>query len=128
MAQAAGIRAGVVKNANIACDIDDPLDLCRAIHELPPTFTRRFLEDSGIAARLAFRGNIFTERDRWLCNEVGPTLRDKGVLFAGLDVIGDYLTEINVTSPTGIRELDRQYDIEVAAMLLEAIDRKLTDL
>lgn len=70
-------------------------------------------------------GRELTERDRWLCSEVGPTLKAKGVMFAGLDVIGDYLTEINVTSPTGIRELDRQYDIDVADMLLEAIDRRL---
>jgi glutathione synthase len=70
-------------------------------------------------------GRTLTERDRWLCGEVGPTLRSKGVLFAGLDVIGDYLTEINVTSPTGIRELDRQYGIDIAAKLVAAIGRKL---
>ena len=71
-------------------------------------------------------GRELTERDRWLCGEVGPTLKSKGVLFAGLDVIGDYLTEVNVTSPTGIRELDRQYGIDVADMLLEATERKLS--
>ena len=71
-------------------------------------------------------GRELTERDRWLCQEVGPTLKRKGVVFAGLDVIGDYLTEINVTSPTGIRELDRQYGIDVADMLLEAVDRILS--
>jgi glutathione synthase len=70
-------------------------------------------------------GRTLTERDRWLCAEVGPTLRSKGVMFAGLDVIGDYLTEINVTSPTGIRELDRQYGIDIAAKLVAAIGRKL---
>jgi glutathione synthase len=70
-------------------------------------------------------GRRLTERDRWLCAQVGPTLAAKGVLFAGLDVIGDYLTEINVTSPTGIRELDRQFGIDIAAKLIEAIDRKL---
>jgi glutathione synthase len=71
-------------------------------------------------------GRPLTERDRWLCGEVGPTLARKGVLFAGLDVIGDYLTEINVTSPTGIRELDRQFNIDIAAKLIAAIDRKLS--
>ena len=71
-------------------------------------------------------GRELTERDRWLCSEVGPTLKNKGVVFAGLDVIGDYLTEVNVTSPTGIRELDREYGIDVADMLLEAIERKLS--
>lgn len=70
-------------------------------------------------------GRPLTERDRWLAAQVGPTLSAKGVLFAGLDVIGDYLTEINVTSPTGIRELDRQFGIDIAAKLIDAIDRKL---
>ena len=70
-------------------------------------------------------GRPLTERDRWLAAQVGPTLSKKGVLFAGLDVIGDYLTEINVTSPTGIRELDRQFNIDIAAKLIAAIDRKL---
>jgi len=70
-------------------------------------------------------GRALTERDRWLCAQVGPTLRAKGVIFAGLDVIGDYLTEINVTSPTGIRELDRQYGNDIAAKLIDAIGRRL---
>lgn len=70
-------------------------------------------------------GRRLTDRDRWLCGQVGPVLASKGVIFAGLDVIGEYLTEINVTSPTGIRELDRQYGIDIAATLIEAIDRKL---
>jgi glutathione synthase len=70
-------------------------------------------------------GRPLTERDRWLSAQVGPILREKGVLFAGLDVIGDYLTEINVTSPTGIRELDRQFGIDIAAKLIDVIDRKL---
>ena len=66
-----------------------------------------------------------TDRDRWICAEVGPLLRDRGVVFAGLDVIGDYLTEINVTSPTGIRELDKLAKINVAAELMEAIEEKI---
>ena len=70
-------------------------------------------------------GRELTDRDRWLCAQVGPALAAKGVMFAGLDVIGDYLTEINVTSPTGIRELDRQYGIDIAAKLIAAIDQKL---
>jgi glutathione synthase len=71
-------------------------------------------------------GRPLTERDRWLAGQVGPTLAEKGVLFAGLDVIGDYLTEINVTSPTGIRELDRQFGIDIAARLLDAVERRLS--
>jgi glutathione synthase len=70
-------------------------------------------------------GRALTERDRWLCGQVGPVLARKGVMFAGLDVIGDYLTEINVTSPTGIRELDRQYGLDIAAKLIEAIESRL---
>src|SRR5690606_18064656 len=70
-------------------------------------------------------GRPLTPRDRWLAEEIGPILAAKGVLFAGLDVIGDYVTEINVTSPTGIRELDRQFGIDIAARLLDAVERRL---
>ncbi len=66
-----------------------------------------------------------TERDRWICERVGPVLRERGVLFAGLDVIGDYLTEINVTSPTGIRELAKLADLDIARELIEAIENRL---
>ncbi len=66
-----------------------------------------------------------TERDRWICNQLGPTLRERGVIFAGLDVIGDYLTEINVTSPTGIRELQKYAEINVAADLMDSLNEKL---
>jgi glutathione synthase len=52
-------------------------------------------------------------------------LRDKGVMFAGLDVIGDYLTEVNVTSPTGIRELDRLFELNIAGTLFDAIEARL---
>jgi glutathione synthase len=70
-------------------------------------------------------GRELTERDRWIAAEVGPTLAARGVLFAGLDVIGDYLTEINVTSPTGIREIDAQFGISVADELIAAIEARL---
>jgi glutathione synthase len=56
---------------------------------------------------------------------VGPTLAAKGMIFVGLDVIGGYVTEINVTSPTGIRELDKQFGIDIGDMLMAAIERKL---
>jgi glutathione synthase len=62
-----------------------------------------------------------TDRDRWICDQVGPVLRDRGIIFAGIDVIGDYLTEVNVTSPTGIRELRKYGDIDAAAMLMSYI-------
>jgi glutathione synthase len=70
-------------------------------------------------------GRELTERDRWICSQVGPVLSSKGVIFAGLDVIGDYLTEINVTSPTGIRELDKQFGLDIAADLFVSIEGHL---
>ena len=67
-----------------------------------------------IPPRDDFRGNLsigstaeavaLTDRDKWICEQIGPTLRDKGLVFVGIDVIGDFMTEVNVTSPTGIRE------------------------
>ena len=71
------------------------------------------------------KGQELSARDREICAEVGPVLREQGVVFAGLDVIGDYLTEVNVTSPTGIRELDRQFDLNIAGLLFDAIDSRL---
>jgi glutathione synthase len=68
-------------------------------------------------------GRELTDRDRWICSRVGPVLKDCGVIFAGIDVIGDYLTEINVTSPTGIRELDSKYGLNIAGTLFDAIDK-----
>jgi len=67
-----------------------------------------------------------TDRDRWICAQVGPVLKERGVVFAGIDVIGDYLTEINVTSPTGIRELDSAFELNIAADLFDAIENRLT--
>lgn len=67
------------------------------------------------------KGQPLSERDRFICSRVGPVLKEEGVLFAGIDVIGDYLTEINVTSPTGIRELDREYGLNIAGSLFDAI-------
>ena len=70
-------------------------------------------------------GVPLSERDYWICAQVGPTLRDKGLLFVGLDVIGDYLTEINVTSPTCLRQLDKLYELDIAGQLLTVIEAKL---
>ena len=67
-------------------------------------------------------GQELSAVDRAICEQVGPVLRDNGVLFAGIDVIGDYLTEVNVTSPTGIRELDKLYDLNIAGQLFDAIE------
>lgn len=66
-----------------------------------------------------------TDRERWICAQVAPVLREKGLLFVGLDVIGDYLTEINVTSPTCVRELDRAHELDIAGDLMDVIATKL---
>lgn len=66
-----------------------------------------------------------SERDRWIAAEVGPSLRERGLLFVGLDVIGDYLTEINVTSPTCIREIDAAQATDIGGQLMDAIARQL---
>lgn len=66
-----------------------------------------------------------SDRDRWICDQVRDTLLEKGLIFVGLDVIGDYLTEINVTSPTCIREIDAGAGLNVAGLLMDAIEKKL---
>jgi glutathione synthase len=77
-----------------------------------------------LAAGGTGRGVELSKRDRWLCEQVGPRLKQMGLLFVGLDVIGDYLTEINVTSPTCIRELDAIYDIDIAGRFIEVVRDK----
>jgi glutathione synthase len=79
-----------------------------------------------LAAGGRAEGRPLTDRDRWICQQVGPTLREKGLLFVGLDVIGNYLTEINVTSPTCIRELDTQFNLNIAADLMDCIEQQLS--
>ena len=88
-----------------------------------------------IPAKGESRGNLaaggrgegvpLTQRDHWICEQVGPALQKMGLLFVGIDVIGDYLTEINVTSPTCIRELDAIYKLNIAGDLFDAIERRL---
>jgi glutathione synthase len=70
-------------------------------------------------------GRPLDDRDRWLASRIGPVLREQGMLFVGLDVIGGFVTEINVTSPTGVRELDRQFGLDIAGSLMDAIARRL---
>jgi glutathione synthase len=70
-------------------------------------------------------GRPLEERDRWLASQIGPALQAQGMLFVGLDVIGGFVTEINVTSPTGIRELEKQFHIDIAGQLMSAIERRL---
>jgi glutathione synthase len=71
------------------------------------------------------RPQPLTDRDRWIVDQVAPTLRERGLLFVGLDVIGDYLTEINVTSPTCVREINAGYDLDIAGQLMDCIAGEL---
>jgi glutathione synthase len=85
-----------------------------------------------IPAEDDFRGNLardasaqaveLTDRDRWICEQVGPKLLEKGLYFVGLDIIGDYLTEINVTSPTGAREIENFFDVNVCGMFFDKLE------
>ncbi|MBV8341405.1 MAG: glutathione synthase [Gammaproteobacteria bacterium] len=70
-------------------------------------------------------GRPLNERDRWLAGQIGPALATKGMLLVGLDVIGGFVTEINVTSPTGIRELDKQFGIRIGELVIQALARRL---
>ena len=70
-------------------------------------------------------GVALSDKDREIVETVGPRLREQGILFAGIDVIGDFLTEVNVTSPTCIRELDQIYDLNISAILMDRIEQKL---
>ena len=63
-----------------------------------------------------------SERDQWIADQIAPTLVEKGLLFVGLDIIGDYLTEINVTSPTCVREIDTIFNTDIGGKLIEAIE------
>ncbi|MYF88160.1 MAG: glutathione synthase, partial [Boseongicola sp. SB0676_bin_33] len=92
-----------------------------AINRIPPEGeTRSNLHVGGRAERSAL-----TARDREICDAIGPLLREKGQVFVGIDVIGEYLTEINVTSPTGIQELERFDGMNVAGAIWDAIDARL---
>ena len=93
-----------------------------ALARVPPADDNR----GNLVVGATGEGRELSDRDRWICDQVGPVLRERGVIFAGIDVIGDYLTEVNVTSPTGIRELDRIFDLNIAGTLFDAIERRLS--
>ena len=78
-----------------------------------------------IVAGATTRAQELSAADKRICDVVGPVLRDQGVLFAGIDVIGEFMTEVNVTSPTGIRELDRAFDLNIAGLMFDAIEKHL---
>ncbi|MSS75545.1 MAG: glutathione synthase, partial [Methyloglobulus sp.] len=75
-----------------------------------------------LAAGGTGQGRALSDQDRWIANQVGPTLREKGLVFVGLDVIGSTLTEINVTSPTCVQELDKQFDLNISGLLMDHIE------
>jgi glutathione synthase len=97
----------------------EPIDF--ALARIPPAGDNR----GNLAAGAKGIGRPLDERDRWLCSRIGPVMRKQGMMFVGLDVIGGFVTEINVTSPTGIRELQKQFKIDIAGMLIDAILKRL---
>jgi len=103
---------------------------------LDPTLVETYVEniraafaavDPAGAATYAENATAYTEElealDRWIAAQVGPEMKRRGMRFVGLDVIGDWLTEVNVTSPTCIRELDAQFGLNIAGQLFDAIER-----
>ena len=92
-----------------------------ALARIPPANDNR----GNLVAGAQPEVRALTERDQWICSVVGPVLRERGILFAGLDVIGDYLTEINVTSPTGIRELKKLGGLDVATQVVELLESRV---
>jgi len=79
-----------------------------------------------LAAGARAESRPLNDRDRWLCSRIGPKLKAAGMIFVGLDVIGDFVTEINVTSPTGIRELNKMHGVDIGGTLVDAIHRNLS--
>lgn len=79
-----------------------------------------------LAVGAVAEGFELTERDKWICAEIGPELKKRGLFFVGIDVIGDYLTEINVTSPTGIKEIGKIFHINIGAKFFEVLEEKLS--
>lgn len=79
-----------------------------------------------LAAGGSGRVQPLSERDLWIASQVGPTLKQRGLYFVGLDVIGDYLTEINVTSPTCLREIEAGSGLDIAGQLLDTLEEHLT--
>lgn len=97
----------------------EPIPFCLA--RVPPAGETR----GNLAAGGSGEPRLLTPRDYWLAAQVAPELKKRGLIFVGLDVIGDYITEINVTSPTCIREIDAQYGFGIADKLMSVIKKKL---
>ena len=97
----------------------EPVDYCLA--RIPQGDEFR----GNLAAGGRGEGRPLSERDRWIAAQVGPEMKRRGMRFVGLDVIGDFLTEVNVTSPTCVRELDAQFGLNIAGLLFDVIEKKL---
>ena len=99
----------------------DGVPVSHALARIPTAQDNR----GNLAAGAKGVGRPLDARDRWLCEQIGPELSRRGMLFVGLDVIGGFVTEINVTSPTGVRELDKQFGLDIAGSLMDAIAGRL---
>ncbi|MEQ1713843.1 MAG: glutathione synthase, partial [Hyphomicrobium sp.] len=98
-------------------------EVAGAINRVPAEGeTRSNLHVGGTAAKTEL-----TAREREICARLGPELKRRGLIFTGIDVIGDYLTEINVTSPTGIRQVKAFGGNDIAAMIWDAIERRVKE-
>ena len=93
----------------------------RALARIPSPGDHRGNMDVGARTEI----QPLTDREIWICQQIGPVLREKGLLFTGIDVIGDFMTELNVTSPTGIRELERATDVQITKQMFDVIESKL---
>ncbi len=93
----------------------------RALARIPSPGDHRGNMDAGARTEI----QPLTDREMWICQQIGPVLREKGLLFTGIDVIGGFMTELNVTSPTGIRELERAADVQITKQMFDAIESKL---
>jgi glutathione synthase len=112
--------ADIIKGDKRILLIDgEPIPFCLA--RVPPVGETR----GNLAAGGSGEPRLLTPRDYWLAAQVAPELKKRGLIFVGLDVIGDYITEINVTSPTCVREIDAQYGFGIADKLMSVIEKKL---
>ncbi len=101
----------------------DGVPVEHALARVPPAGQTR----ANLATGGRGEARALSDRDRWISEQLGPALRARGLLFVGIDVIGDYLTEINVTCPTGLRELDAQCGLDIGSELMDAIACRIAD-
>lgn len=113
----------IVESGDARILLIDGKPVPQALVRIPPNHDHR----GNISTGAATHCRPLTNNEQKICERIGPVLREKGLLFSGIDVIGNYLTEINVTSPTGIRELDRQCELNIAGDLLQTIESNLRE-